>query len=224
MNEQNLLKRITVDRKILDGKPAIRERLTVENALELIAAGETFETMVKTYPWLEQEDIQACLLYARQLVRQEQAKLSDQPPQTLEELIEFVPQILEQVPYLKLLVLFGSRARGDHDANSDWDFAFLCDEELRKQYEKGGFDFLRIWGVLQQIYKLGDDQIDAIEMKECSDLLAHNIAKDGQILYELEPGEFERFQQQKLMSKEQLKFFRQQQRESIRSTLEKLRR
>ncbi|MBD1847540.1 DUF433 domain-containing protein [Cyanobacteria bacterium FACHB-63] len=224
MNEQNLLKRITVDRKILNGKPAIRERLTVEYALELIAAGETFEKMVETYPWLEQEDIQACLLYARQLVRQEQAKLSNQPPQTLEELIEFVPQILEQVPYLKLLVLFGSRARGDHDANSDWDFAFLCDEELRKQYEKGGFDFLRILGVLQQIYKLGDDQIDAIEMKECSDVLAHNIAKDGQLLYELEPGEFERFQQQKLMSKEQLKIFRQQQRESIRSTLEKLRR
>lgn len=224
MNEQNLLKRITVDRKILNGKPAIRERLTVEHALELIAAGETFEKMVETYPWLEHEDIQACLLYARQLVRQEQAKLSNQPPQTLEELIEFVPQILEQVPYLKLLVLFGSRARGDHDANSDWDFAFLCDEELRKQYEKGGFDFLRILGVLQQIYKLGDDQIDAIEMKECSDVLAHNIAKDGQILYELEPGEFERFQQQKLMSKEQLKIFRQQQRESIRSTLEKLRR
>ncbi|NDJ19039.1 type VII toxin-antitoxin system MntA family adenylyltransferase antitoxin [Myxacorys almedinensis] len=224
MNEQTLLKRITIDRKILNGKPAIRERLTVERALELLATGETFETIVESYPWLEREDLQACLVYARQLVLQEQAKPSYQQPQTLEDLIELVPQILEQVPYLKLLVLFGSRARGDHDANSDWDFAFLCDEERRKEYEKGGFDFLRIWGVLQQVYKLGDDQIDAIDMKECSDVLAHNIAKDGQILYELEPGEFERFQQQKLMSKEQLKIFRQQQREMIQSTLEKLKR
>ena len=80
MNEQDLLKRITIDRKILDGKPAIRGRLTVERALELLAAGETFETMVESYPWLEQEDIQACLIYARQLVLQEQAKPLYQQP------------------------------------------------------------------------------------------------------------------------------------------------
>ena len=223
MNKQTLLERITINRKILDGKPAIRERLTVERALELLATGETFETMVESYPWLEQEDIQACLVYARQLVLQEQAKPLYQQPQTLEELIELIPQVLEQIPYLKLLVLFGSRARDDHDANSDWDFAFLCDEEIRKQYEKGSFDFLRIWGVLQQIYKLGDDQIDAVDMAKCSDVLAHNIAKDGKILYELESGEFERFRQQKLMSKEQIQDLRQKQRESLRVTLEELR-
>jgi predicted nucleotidyltransferase len=52
----------------------------------------------------------------------------------LADLIAKIPQILEQIPYLKLLVLFGSRARGDHDPKSDWDFAFLCDEELHKQH------------------------------------------------------------------------------------------
>lgn len=224
MNEQTLLKRITSDRKILDGKPAIRRHLTVERALELLAAGETFETMVANYPWLEREDIQACLIYACQLVRQEQAKPLYQQPRTLEDLIELLPQVLEQIPYLRLLVLFGSRARGDHDADSDWDFAFLCDEELRKQYEKGGYGFLRIWGILQKIYQLGDDQIDAIELRTCSDVLAHNIAKDGQILYEFEPGEFERFKQQKLMNKEQLQALRQQQQEALRATLEEFKR
>jgi uncharacterized protein (DUF433 family)/predicted nucleotidyltransferase len=224
MNEQTILERITINPQILEGKAVIQERLAVEHVLELLAAGETFETMVETYPWLEPEDIQACLLYARQLVLQEQTNPVHQQPKTLAELTAKIPQILEQIPYLKVLVLFGSRARGDHDPKSDWDFAFLCDEELRRQYEKGGWDYLRIWGILQQIYKLGDDQIDVVDMREASDVLAHNIARDGQLLYEHEPGEFERFQQEKLMSKEQLKVLRQEQREKLRATLEELRR
>jgi uncharacterized protein (DUF433 family)/predicted nucleotidyltransferase len=222
MNEQTLLERITVNRKILDGKPAIRERLTVERALELLATGETFETMVESYPWLEKEDIQACLVYVRQLVLQEQAKPLYQQPQTLEDLIELIPQVLEQVPYLKLLVLFGSRARGDHDVNSDWDFAFLCDEELRKQYEKEGFGFLRIWGILQKIYKLGDDQIDAVDMTKCSKILAHNIATDGRILYELEPGEFAVFQREKLITPEEMKRLQKEMREDLRKRVQEL--
>ena len=224
MNKQAILERITINRQILDGKPVIQNRLTVEQILELLAAGETFETMVESYPWLEREDIQACLLYARQLVLQEQANPIHQQPRSLADLTAQIPQILEQAPYLKLLVLFGSRARGDHDPKSDWDFAFLCDEELRKQYEKGGWDYCRIWGILQQVYKLGDDQIDAVDMRTCSDVSAHNIAKDGQILYELEPGEFEQFQQQRLMSKDRLKALRQKQREELQATLEEFRR
>ena len=222
MKEQTLLKRITINRKILDGKPAIRERLTVERVLELLAKGETFETMVESHPWLEQEDIQACLVYARQLVLQEQAKPSYQQPKTLEDLIELIPQVLEQAPYLKLLVLFGSRARADHDVNSDWDFAFLCDEELRKQYEKGSLGFLRVWGILQQIYKLGDDQIDAVDMTKCSDVLAHNIAKDGKILYELEPEEFAAFQREKLIAPEEMKRLQKEMREELRRRVQEL--
>lgn len=222
MNEQTLLERITIDRKILGGQPAIRERLTVECVLELMASGETFETMVERYPWLEQEDIQACLIYARQLVLQEQAKPSNQQPKTLEDLVELVPQILEQVPYLKLLVLFGSRARGDHNANSDWDFAFLCDEEYRKQYEKQGWDYLRILGILQQVYKLGDDEIDAVDMRICSNILAHSIATDGKVLYELEPGEFAAFQQEKIIAPEELKRLQKEMREEIRQRVQEL--
>ncbi|MCY7393637.1 MAG: nucleotidyltransferase domain-containing protein, partial [Leptolyngbyaceae cyanobacterium CAN_BIN12] len=59
------------------------------------------------------------------------------PPQAIADLQSAIPQILEQVPYLRLLVLFGSRARGDHFPSSDWDFALLFDEELRQQYEPG---------------------------------------------------------------------------------------
>jgi uncharacterized protein (DUF433 family)/predicted nucleotidyltransferase len=222
MYENKLLERITINPQILDGKAAIRGRLAVEQVLALLAAGETFETMVATYAWLEPEDIQACLLYACQLVIQEQSNPIHRQPKTLDDLIAQIPSILEQVPYLTLLVLFGSRARGDHDAKSDWDFAFLCDEELRKQYEKGGWDTCRIWGILQQTYKLGDDQIDAVEMKNCSDILAHFIARDGRIVYEQNQGDFAAFQREKLMTSAEMKQLRKEMSDRLRQKVQEL--
>ncbi|MBH8553487.1 DUF433 domain-containing protein [Nostocaceae cyanobacterium CENA357] len=73
MNEQKLLERITVNPKIFGGKPIIRGRcLAVEHILGMLAAGDTIETLLESYPWLEREDIQACLVYyARQLVGDE---------------------------------------------------------------------------------------------------------------------------------------------------------
>ncbi|MEA5598573.1 DUF433 domain-containing protein [Rivularia sp. UHCC 0363] len=69
MNEQTLLNRITVNPKIFGGKPIIRDRrLAVEHVLGMLAAGDTFETLLEGYPWLEAEDIQACLVYAPRLV------------------------------------------------------------------------------------------------------------------------------------------------------------
>ena len=38
--------------------------MAVEHVLGMLAAGDTAETLLKEYPWLEAEDIQACLLYA----------------------------------------------------------------------------------------------------------------------------------------------------------------
>ncbi|BCL38332.1 DUF433 domain-containing protein [Nostoc sp. MS1] len=69
MNEQELLERITVKPQIFGGKPIIRDRrLAVEHILEMLAAGDTIETLLEAYPWLEQEDIQACLICASRLV------------------------------------------------------------------------------------------------------------------------------------------------------------
>ena len=55
------------------------------------------------------------------------------PPQSSADIQAAIPQILEQVPYLKLLVLFGSGARGDAFPSSDWDFALLFDLVLLLQ-------------------------------------------------------------------------------------------
>lgn len=72
MNETELLKRITANPEIFGGKPIIRgRRLAVEHVLSMLAAGDTPETILEGYPWLEREDIQACLVYARRLVGHE---------------------------------------------------------------------------------------------------------------------------------------------------------
>ncbi len=72
MNEIKLLQRITVNPKIFSGKPIIRgRRLAVEHVLGMLAAGDTPQTMLEGYSWLEPEDIQACLVYARRLVGHE---------------------------------------------------------------------------------------------------------------------------------------------------------
>jgi uncharacterized protein (DUF433 family) len=72
MNEHVLLQRITVNPKIFGGKPIIRgRRLAVEHVLGMLATGDIPETILQEYPWLEPEDIQACLVYARRLVGHE---------------------------------------------------------------------------------------------------------------------------------------------------------
>jgi uncharacterized protein (DUF433 family) len=66
MDEEKLLARITVNPRIFGGKPIIRgRRLAVEHMLGMLAAGDTPETILAGYPWLEAEDIRACLVYAR---------------------------------------------------------------------------------------------------------------------------------------------------------------
>jgi uncharacterized protein (DUF433 family) len=72
MNEKKLLERITVNPKIFGGKPIIRgRRLAVEHILGMLAAGDSIETILEGYSWLEPEDVQACLVYAYKLVAHE---------------------------------------------------------------------------------------------------------------------------------------------------------
>ncbi len=57
--------RITVNPEVCNGKPCIRGlRFPVSRLLGLLAAGETPETILKSYPYLEREDIDEALNYA----------------------------------------------------------------------------------------------------------------------------------------------------------------
>lgn len=61
--------RITIDDKLCSGKPTIRgKRITVQTVLEFLSAGETKEEILKQYPSLEKEDIDACLKFASDLM------------------------------------------------------------------------------------------------------------------------------------------------------------
>ena len=65
MKDQELLERITVNPKVMVGKPVIRgTRLTVEYILNLLAHGATVTEIISEYKGLTKEDIQACILFA----------------------------------------------------------------------------------------------------------------------------------------------------------------
>ena len=66
---EDLLKRITVDEKLCNGKPTIRgKRITVQTILEFLSAGESREEILKQYPSLEDADIAACLQFSAKLM------------------------------------------------------------------------------------------------------------------------------------------------------------
>ena len=57
--------RITADPEICGGKPCIRGlRFPVSRLLGLLAAGETPESILQSYPYLQPEDIREALSYA----------------------------------------------------------------------------------------------------------------------------------------------------------------
>jgi uncharacterized protein (DUF433 family) len=59
------LKRITIDPKVMGGKPCIRGmRVTVGTIVGLIACGKTIEEILADYPYLERDDVMEALSYA----------------------------------------------------------------------------------------------------------------------------------------------------------------
>lgn len=84
-------------------------------------------------------------------------------------------------PSVRLIVLHGSRARGDGDEGSDWDLGYLADV---------GADDL---GLLADFTaSLGTDEVDLVELGGASSLLRFKAAAEGRCLYE-RPGEHEAF-------------------------------
>ena len=58
------LDRITINPKIMGGKPCIRGlRVTVGTIVGLIAAGQNNQEILKLYPYLEEEDLQQAKNY-----------------------------------------------------------------------------------------------------------------------------------------------------------------
>ena len=71
-DEQKLLARITFNPRIFGGKPIVRgRRLAVEHVLEMLAVGDTTDEILRAYPWLQKDDLRACLLYAARTIGNE---------------------------------------------------------------------------------------------------------------------------------------------------------
>jgi uncharacterized protein (DUF433 family) len=65
MSDEELLQRISVNHKVMVGKPVIKgTRLTVHFIVGLLAHGATFEEILSEYKGLTEDDIRACLLFA----------------------------------------------------------------------------------------------------------------------------------------------------------------
>jgi uncharacterized protein (DUF433 family) len=64
-----IAERITIDADLCNGKPTIRgKRITVNTILSFLSAGETREEILRQYPSIENEDIDACLKFASDLM------------------------------------------------------------------------------------------------------------------------------------------------------------
>ena len=65
MENEDLLKRITINPNICHGKPCIRNlRYPVSAILEYLAAGDTVDDILAEFTDLEEDDIKACLTFA----------------------------------------------------------------------------------------------------------------------------------------------------------------
>jgi uncharacterized protein (DUF433 family) len=70
--------RITVNPAVATGKACIRNlRFPVSRLLGLLASGETRESILKAYPYLESADIDEALLYAVSLSEDQTIEFND---------------------------------------------------------------------------------------------------------------------------------------------------
>lgn len=83
---------------------------------------------------------------------------------------------------LLLLVVHGSRARGEARVDSDWDFAYLAKAEA---------DIPALYSELT--LALGTDAIDLTDLANAGGLFRYRTARDGIVLFEREPRLFEKF-------------------------------
>jgi uncharacterized protein (DUF433 family) len=65
MSDEELLQRISVNPRVMVGKPVVKgTRLTVQYLVGRLAHGSSFEEILAEYEGLTVDDIRACLLFA----------------------------------------------------------------------------------------------------------------------------------------------------------------
>lgn len=91
-------------------------------------------------------------------------------------------QLAAETAGLELLMLFGSRARGDAHDRSDWDFGYLATADLD------------VPALLARLVEtLHSDRVDLVDLRSASGLLRYRAARDGVALFEARPRLAEAF-------------------------------
>ena len=69
--KNELLQRISIRPEVCFGKPCIRgHRIWVSLVLDMLTEGWTMEDILREYPYLEKDDILACIAYGAELARE----------------------------------------------------------------------------------------------------------------------------------------------------------
>jgi len=97
--------------------------------------------------------------------------------------IKKLKKIFENCPSVKLAYIFGSRARGDADIKSDYDFAVYLD----KKDSSKRFDIkLELMRIFSDLFKT--DAVDVVILNDTDNpLLKFLVIKEGILLKEVEP-------------------------------------
>ncbi|MDX2018689.1 MAG: nucleotidyltransferase domain-containing protein [Deltaproteobacteria bacterium] len=83
-----------------------------------------------------------------------------------------------------VLVLFGSRARGQARPDSDWDFGFLTQQDI---------DLAGLTNALARL--TGAEQVDLVDLNRANGLLRYLVAAEGVLVYERRTGAFMDFRE-----------------------------
>ena len=82
--------------------------------------------------------------------------------------IDKLKEIFKNIEYVKIAVLFGSRAANKHHSFSDYDIAILADN--KDAWEFGGY-----WIDISNRLKISDESLNLIDLKRVTPLLAKSI-------------------------------------------------
>lgn len=92
-------------------------------------------------------------------------------PSNEEKIVDYLKQVL---PDIQLIYIFGSRADGSHNSNSDWDIALLAQKKL---------DNVQRWEMAQELASLLGADVDLVDLRTASTVLNTQIVAKGQLLY-----------------------------------------
>lgn len=83
--------------------------------------------------------------------------------------------IKQHYPNVKLIYLFGSRASGQHNANSDWDIAVLNENKIPTMAR---------WKLKELLANECHAEVDLIDLLDASTVLKMQVVENSQLLFD----------------------------------------